>query len=132
MIRPNRLKTETARNNAYPLRDGCEKTKTVPVGRGQSSTERYKRSQLAACGWERTTRTVAILGFFAHITWQASGLKEGEAVAISKSVGNAIKLHRIRSNLCQQCRNTAVFPHGRCDLKFNLRVRRTQHCCQLR
>jgi hypothetical protein len=65
---------------------GLKKRNLSLVGRGQPSHHRYKRWQLAACGTERLTKKG--LGFFGHITWQASGSFEGEAgerVARSRS-----------------------------------------------
>jgi hypothetical protein len=48
------------------------------VGRGQPCNHRYKWWELAACGTECLTKKG--LGFFGHVTRQASGLNEGEAV----------------------------------------------------
>jgi hypothetical protein len=65
-------------NNAptVPIRCvmGLKKRSLSLVGRGQPSHRRYKRWELVACGTERHTKKG--LGFFGHVTWQASGLSE--------------------------------------------------------
>jgi hypothetical protein len=53
---------------------GLKKRSLSLVGRGQPCNHRYKRWQLAACGTERHTKKG--LGFFGHVTGQASGLCE--------------------------------------------------------
>jgi hypothetical protein len=50
---------------------GLKKRSLSLVGRGQSSTERYRDQELVACGSERHTKKG--LGFFGHVTEQASG-----------------------------------------------------------
>jgi hypothetical protein len=50
---------------------GLKKRSLSLVGRGQQRNHRYKRSQLATCGQEHLTKKG--LGFFGHVTWQASG-----------------------------------------------------------
>jgi hypothetical protein len=57
---------------------GLKKRSLSPVGRGKPCTDRYKWWELAACGTERPTKRG--LGFFRHVTWQASGWNEGGAV----------------------------------------------------
>jgi hypothetical protein len=57
---------------------GLKKRSLSPVGRGQPCNHRYKWWELVACGTERLTKKG--LGFFRHVTRQASGLHEGEAV----------------------------------------------------
>jgi hypothetical protein len=37
---------------------------------------RYKRRQLVVVGWNPERKAI---GFFGHVTWQASGWREGEA-----------------------------------------------------
>jgi hypothetical protein len=37
---------------------------------------RYKRLQLVVVGWRAKRK---VLGFFGHVTWQASGSRESEA-----------------------------------------------------
>jgi hypothetical protein len=63
---------------------GLKKRSLSLVGRGQPSNHRYKRWQLAACGQERYTKKG--LGFFGHVTGQASGRCESEAVEKSERV----------------------------------------------
>jgi hypothetical protein len=65
-------------NHSDPPRDGSEKTKSFLVGRGLQSHHRYKRS--VARGIPHRALIRKGLGFFGHVTWQASGWREGEAV----------------------------------------------------
>jgi hypothetical protein len=53
---------------------GLKKRSLSPVGRGQPTHHRYKRWQLVACGTERYTKKG--IGFFRHITGQASGSRQ--------------------------------------------------------
>jgi hypothetical protein len=57
---------------------GLKKRSLSLVGRGQPCNHCYKWWELAVCGIERLTAKG--LGFFGHVTWQASGWREGEAV----------------------------------------------------
>jgi hypothetical protein len=50
---------------------GLKKRSLSLVGRGKPRTERYRDQELIACGQERHTKKG--LGFFGHVTWQASG-----------------------------------------------------------
>jgi hypothetical protein len=52
---------------------GLKKRSLSLVGRGKPCTERYRDQELVACGWERHTKKG--LGFFGHVTGQASGLR---------------------------------------------------------
>ena len=81
-------------NQIHPLRDGSEKTKAFLVERGQSTLERYKRSQLGASGLNTQKKA---LGFFGHVTEQASGWLEGEAVDPQKSQAAATRRALTRS-----------------------------------
>jgi hypothetical protein len=45
-------KETTTRYDTDPLRDGSEKTKSVPVGRGKPSSSHYTWWELVACGQE--------------------------------------------------------------------------------
>jgi hypothetical protein len=53
---------------------GLKKRSLSLVGRGQPSHHRYKWWELVACGTERLTKKG--LGFFRHVTGQASGPRE--------------------------------------------------------
>ncbi len=53
---------------------GLKKRSLSLVGRGKPYAERYRDQELAACGSERYTKKS--LGFFGHVTWQASGLSD--------------------------------------------------------
>jgi hypothetical protein len=57
---------------------GLKKRSLSLVGRGQQCHQSYKWWELVACGTERLTKKG--LGFFRHVTGQASGLSESEAV----------------------------------------------------
>jgi hypothetical protein len=53
---------------------GLKKRSLSLVGRGKPSHHRYKWWELVACGTERLTKKG--LGFFGHVTEQASGWSE--------------------------------------------------------
>jgi hypothetical protein len=57
---------------------GLKKRSLSLVGRGKSSHHCHIWWELVACGQERHTKKG--LGFFGHVTGQASGWCEGEAV----------------------------------------------------
>jgi hypothetical protein len=63
----------------YPLRDGREKTKAFPVGRGQPCTDRYKRS--VARGEASGALIRKALEFFGRVSWQAIGWRETSAAS---------------------------------------------------
>jgi hypothetical protein len=75
---------------------GLKKRMLSLVGRGQQSHDRYKRPQLVACGWARQTKKA--LGFFRRITWQASGLCEGEAVERLQNLNKQRTMRKYRVN----------------------------------
>jgi hypothetical protein len=51
---------------------GLKKRSLSPVGRGKPCNHRYRDQELVTCGTERPTKKG--LGFFRHVTGQASGL----------------------------------------------------------
>jgi hypothetical protein len=53
---------------------GLKKRSLSPVGRGKSRNHRHKWWELVACGTERPTKKG--LGFFGHVTGQASGSRQ--------------------------------------------------------
>jgi hypothetical protein len=69
---------------------GLKKRSLSLVGRGKPCTERYRDQELAACGQER--RTKKGLGFFGHVTGQASG--SCQTVEPPKSRAEAIYMHK--------------------------------------
>jgi hypothetical protein len=65
-------------NHPDPLRDGSEKYEGFPRGARETMVARYKRLRLGVSGWNLKRKA---LGFFGHVTWQASGWCESEAPA---------------------------------------------------
>jgi hypothetical protein len=64
-----------------PLRDGSEKDEGFPRGARETMLARYKRRQLGVVGWRAKRK---VIGFFGHVTEQASGSRKSEAVAKNK------------------------------------------------
>jgi hypothetical protein len=62
---------------------GLKKRSLSPVGRGKPCNHRHKWRKLAACGTERPTKRG--LGFFRHVTWQASRWCGGEAAECQRA-----------------------------------------------
>jgi hypothetical protein len=61
-------------SHLYPPRDGSEKDEGFPRGARETMVARYKKWQLGVSGWSAGRKA---LGFFGHVTWQASGSHDG-------------------------------------------------------
>jgi hypothetical protein len=69
-------RTQRRAYTVYPLRDGSEKDEGFPHRARETMVARYKRWQLVVIGWRAKRK---VIGFFGHVTEQASGWREGEA-----------------------------------------------------
>jgi hypothetical protein len=64
-------------NRLHPPRDGSEKYERFPRGARETMVARYKKWQLGVSGWSARRKA---LGFFGHVTWQASGSHDGNRI----------------------------------------------------